>query len=77
MILKIIEAFKESEEENKEEGKKPLLNSRRLEKRKCQGSCKNINLRTMIRKGKPEDVMLKTAKEGVDQMLLGKSSGTD
>ncbi|HHT18001.1 MAG: universal stress protein [Euryarchaeota archaeon] len=63
------------EEEMREEGKKAVAKFKeRLEKEKCQGSCKNINLRTMIRKGKPEDVILKTAEEeGVDQIIMGKS----
>jgi nucleotide-binding universal stress UspA family protein len=63
------------EEEMREEGKKAVDKFKeRLEKEKCQGNCKNINLRTMIKKGKPEDVILKTAEEeGVDQIIMGKS----
>jgi len=39
-----------------------------------RGNCKNINLITMIRPGKPADVIIKTAEEeGADNIIIGKS----
>lgn len=47
---------------------------RKIEDEQCAGNCKNINLITMIKEGKPEDVILKTAQElGVDHIVMGKS----
>lgn len=45
-----------------------------LEESRCEGYCKNINLITMIKEGKPADVILKTAdEENVDLITMGKS----
>ena len=45
-----------------------------LEEEQCAGKCKNVNLITLIKEGKPADVIIKTAEEeGVDQIVLGKS----
>lgn len=62
-------------EELKEEGKEAVQKfEKKIEEEQCAGNCKNINLITMIKKGKPEDVILETAKnEGVDQIIMGKS----
>lgn len=47
---------------------------KRLEESQCEGYCKNINLITMIKEGKPADVILKTAdEENVDLITMGKS----
>lgn len=47
---------------------------KKLEDEQCAGHCKNINLITMIKEGKPVDIILKTADElGVDQIIMGKS----
>jgi nucleotide-binding universal stress UspA family protein len=47
---------------------------KRLEESQCEGYCKNINLITMIKEGKPADVILKTAdEEDVDLITMGKS----
>ncbi|MBI5679475.1 MAG: universal stress protein [Methanobacterium sp.] len=46
----------------------------KLEESQCQGHCKNVNLITKIKWGKPADVILKTIDEvGVDQVTMGKS----
>lgn len=47
---------------------------KRLEESQCEGHCKNVSLITMIKHGKPADVILKTIeKEGVDLVTIGKS----
>ncbi|NYB51081.1 MAG: universal stress protein [Methanobacteriaceae archaeon] len=63
------------DEELLAEGKKAVEKFKtRIEKEQCKGNCKNVNLITMIKKGKPEEVILKTAKEeNVDQIIMGKS----
>lgn len=46
----------------------------KIEDKKCQGYCKNVNFITMIKEGKPADVILKTIdEEGIDQVVMGKS----
>lgn len=46
----------------------------KLEKSQCEGHCKNVNLISMIKEGKPADVILKTAdEENVDLITMGKS----
>lgn len=45
-----------------------------MEESQCEGYCKNINLITMIKEGKPADVILKTAdEEDVNLIIMGKS----
>jgi len=58
-----------------EEGKKAVEKFKnKIIDEKCAGNCKNIKLITMIKEGKPEDVILKTASdEGVDHIIMGKS----
>jgi nucleotide-binding universal stress UspA family protein len=58
-----------------EEGKRAVEKFKnKIENEQCSGNCKNIKLITMIKEGKPEDVILKTASdEGVDQIIMGKS----
>lgn len=47
---------------------------KRLEESQCEGHCKNVNLITMIKEGKPADVILKTiGEENVDEVIMGKS----
>lgn len=47
---------------------------KRLEESQCEGYCKDINLITMIKEGKPADVILKTAdEEDVNLIIMGKS----
>jgi nucleotide-binding universal stress UspA family protein len=59
----------------REEGKKALNKFKnKIEEKKCAGNCKNVKMITMIKEGKPEDVILKIAeKEGVNQIVIGKS----
>ena len=46
----------------------------KLEESQCNGVCKNIQFKTIIREGKPSEVILKTIdEEGVDQVIMGKS----
>jgi nucleotide-binding universal stress UspA family protein len=59
----------------REEGKEAVQKfKKKIEDEKCAGNCKNINLIIMIKQGKPENVILKTAEEAsVDQIIIGKS----
>ena len=63
------------DEQLREEGKKAVEKFKnKIEKEECAGNCKNINLITLIKQGKPEDIILETAEEeGVDQIIMGKS----
>lgn len=63
------------EKEFREEGKDAVEKyEKKIEEEKCSGNCKNIKLITMIKEGKPEDVILKTAQEKkVDEIIIGKS----
>ncbi len=45
-----------------------------LEESQCNGVCKNIQFKSLIKEGKPADVILKTIEdERVDQVIMGKS----
>ena len=57
------------------EGKKFINDFKQaIEDAKCQGYCKHVNIITLIREGKPEDVILETIEdESIDQVILGKS----
>ena len=59
----------------REEGKEAVEKfEKKIEDEQCEGNCKNINLISMIKEGKPEDIILKTADElDVDQIIIGKS----
>ena len=59
----------------RQEGKEAVEKfEKRIEEVQCAGQCKNVNLITMIKEGKPADIILKTAEgEGVDQIVIGKS----
>ena len=63
------------DEQLREEGKEAVEKFKnKIEAEKCAGNCKKINLITLIKQGKPEDVILETAEEeGVDQIIMGKS----
>jgi len=63
------------DEQLREEGKEALEKfENKIEDEQCVGNCKNIKLITMIKQGKPEEVILKTAdEENVDQIIMGKS----
>ena len=57
------------------EGKEAIEKfEKKIEDEQCAGNCKNIDLITMIKDGKPDEVILKTADElGVDQIIMAKS----
>ena len=59
----------------REEGKRTVDKFRqRIEDAKCEGYCRDVNLITKIKEGKPTDVILKTIEEeGIDQVIMGKS----
>ena len=63
------------DKELREEGKKAVEDFReKLEDTQCAGKCTNVNLTTMIKEGKPADVILKTIDdEGIDVVVIGKS----
>jgi len=47
---------------------------KKIEDEQCAGNCKNIDLITMIKEGKPSEVIVKTADQlGVDQIIMSKS----
>ena len=58
-----------------EEGKEAVEKfEKKIEEEQCAGKCKNVNLVTMVKEGKPANVILKTAEEeGADQIIIGKS----
>ncbi|MDD1775331.1 MAG: universal stress protein [Methanobacterium sp.] len=59
----------------REEGKEAVERyEKKIEDEQCAGNCKNIKLITLIKEGKPEDVIIKTAiEEDVDEIIMGKS----
>lgn len=61
--------------ELKREGEEAMEKfKKKLEESQCEGHCKNINLVTMIKEGKPANIILKTAdEEDVDLITMGKS----
>ncbi len=68
--------LREQLEENlRQEGEKEVEEfKKKIEDAQCEGHCKNVNLITKIKQGKPADVILKTIEEeGVDQVIMGKS----
>lgn len=71
----------EMKNELQKEGERIINNFKQeIEDKHCQGQCKDVNLITLIRQGKPEDVIIKTIdEEKVDQVIMGKSgkSGLD
>ncbi len=45
-----------------------------IEENQCNGTCKNINFKILLKEGNPSDVILKTIdEEGIDQVIMGKS----
>jgi nucleotide-binding universal stress UspA family protein len=47
---------------------------KQLEESQCNGKCKNINFKVLLKEGKPADTILKTIdEEGIDQVIIGKS----
>ncbi|MCE5214094.1 MAG: universal stress protein [Methanobacterium sp.] len=69
------ELSEQVEKQLRNEGKEAVEKFKnRLEESQCQGHCKNVNLITMIKQGKPADVILKTIDdENIDLVTIGKS----
>lgn len=63
------------DEELRREGEQAVEKFKnKLEESQCEGHCKNVNLISLIKEGKPADVILKTADEKeVDLITMGKS----
>lgn len=59
----------------KVDGEKALADFQKtLEDKQCEGHCKNIQFRTILREGKPAEVIIKTIEEeGIDHVVMGKS----
>lgn len=66
---------KSLEDELREDGKRAVEAFKaKLEESQCEGYCKNIKFRVLIKEGKPSEVILKTIdEENVDQVIMGKS----
>ncbi len=66
---------KKLEKELRADGKRAVERFKeKLEESQCNGVCKNVTFTTLIKKGNPSDVILKTIdEEGVDQVVIGKS----
>lgn len=63
------------EKQFRKEGKEAVQKfEKKIKNEQCTGNCKNINLISIIKKGKPNNVILKTAHElNVDHIVIGKS----
>ena len=63
------------DEELRKEGKEVVEKfKKKIEDEKCAGNCENVKLITLIKKGKPEELIIKTADElGIDHIVMGKS----
>ena len=66
---------KKLKEELIDEGEKAIISFKKLiEDRKTQGQYKNVKFISLIKEGKPAEVILKTIdEEGIDQVIMGKS----
>lgn len=66
---------KSLDQELRSDGKKAVEKFKtKIEESQCQGYCKNIQFKTMLKEGKPSEEILKTIKEeDVDQVIIGKS----
>jgi nucleotide-binding universal stress UspA family protein len=62
-------------DELREEGKKVVEDfKQRLEESQCNGVCKNTNLISMVKEGRPYDIILETIdKENIDLTVMGAS----
>jgi len=46
----------------------------KIEEEECNGKCKNVQFKILIKEGKPADIILKTIdEENVDQVIIGKN----
>lgn len=66
---------KSLDKELRADGKRAVENFKtKLEESQCNGMCKNIQFKTLLKEGKPDEIILKTIdEEGVDQVVMGKS----
>lgn len=64
------------DQELREDGRRAVERfQEKIEDVQCNGKCKNVDFKILIKEGKPSDVILKTIEEeGVDQVVMGKSS---
>jgi nucleotide-binding universal stress UspA family protein len=63
------------EKQLREEGEEAVEKfKKKIKDQKCDGNCKNIKITTLIKEGKPDDIIIKTAEKlGVDNIVMGKS----
>jgi nucleotide-binding universal stress UspA family protein len=63
------------DKELRADGKKAVETfKKQLEESQCNGTCKNIEFKVLVKEGKPADTILKTIQEeGIDQIVMGKS----
>jgi nucleotide-binding universal stress UspA family protein len=66
---------KSLDKELRDDGKRAVEQfKKKLEESQCEGYCKNIQFKVMIKEGKPYEEIIKTIKEeNVDQVIIGKS----
>jgi nucleotide-binding universal stress UspA family protein len=66
---------KKLEKELRADGKRAVEHFKdNLEESQCNGVCRNVIFKTLIKKGNPSDVILKTIDdENIDQVVIGKS----
>jgi len=67
---------RESVDEDLRSGVKRVVEhfEKKIEENQCNGTCKNVNFKVLIKEGKPADVILKTIdEEEIDQVVIGKS----
>ncbi len=66
---------KKLEKELRADGKKAVEHFKdNLEESQCNGVCRNVTFKTLIKKGNPSDIILKTIdEENIDQVVIGKS----
>lgn len=63
------------DQELREEGRRAVEKfQKKIEDDQCNGKCKNVEFKIIIKEGKPAEVILKTIEEeGIDQVVIGKS----
>ena len=63
------------DKELRADGKKAVETfKKQLEESQCNGTCKNIEFKVLVKEGKPADIILKTIdEEGVGQVVMAKS----
>ena len=66
---------KKLEKELRADGKRAVEHFKdNLEESQCNGVCRNVTFKTLIKKGNPSDIILKTIdEENIDQVVIGKS----